>query len=29
LALTLDGVRMAGGPPLRVDVLDKALRIKV
>jgi diacylglycerol kinase (ATP) len=29
LALTLDGVRMPGGPPLRVDVLDKALRIKV
>lgn len=29
LGLTLDGVRMPGGPPLTVDVLDKALRIKV
>ena len=29
LALALDGCRMAGGPPLTVDVLRKALRVKV
>jgi diacylglycerol kinase (ATP) len=29
LALALDGVRAPGGPPLTVDVLGKALRIKV
>jgi diacylglycerol kinase (ATP) len=29
LALALDGVRAAGGPPLAVDVLEQALRIKV
>jgi len=29
LTLTLDGVRAAGGPPLQVDVLERALRVKV
>jgi diacylglycerol kinase (ATP) len=29
LALALDGQRMAGGPPLAVDVLAKVLRVKV
>jgi diacylglycerol kinase (ATP) len=29
LALALDGRRMAGGPPLAVDVLPKVLRVKV
>jgi diacylglycerol kinase (ATP) len=29
LALTLDGVRVAGGPPLEVDLLPGALRVKV
>ncbi len=29
LALALDGCRMAGGPPLAVDVLRKVLRVKV
>ncbi|HEV3464358.1 MAG TPA: hypothetical protein VG846_10290, partial [Actinomycetota bacterium] len=29
LALTLDGWRAAGGPPVTVDVLERALRIKV
>jgi diacylglycerol kinase (ATP) len=29
LALALDGCRMAGGPPLAVDVLAKVLRVKV
>jgi diacylglycerol kinase family enzyme len=29
LVLALDGRRMAGGPPLAVDVLPKVLRVKV
>ena len=29
LTLSLDGVRMPGGPPLAVEVLDKVLRVKV
>jgi diacylglycerol kinase (ATP) len=29
LTLALDGVRVPGGPPLRADVLGKALRVKV
>jgi diacylglycerol kinase (ATP) len=29
LTLSLDGVRMPGGPPLTVEVLDKILRVKV
>jgi len=29
LALALDGCRMAGGPPLEVEVLRKVLRVKV
>jgi diacylglycerol kinase family enzyme len=29
LALTLDGWRAAGGPPVAVDIMERALRIKV
>jgi diacylglycerol kinase (ATP) len=29
LALVLDGVRAAGGPPVHIDVLEQVLRIKV
>jgi hypothetical protein len=29
VALTLDGWRAAGGPPLTVDVLEGVLRVKV
>ncbi len=29
LALALDGQRMAGGPPLTVDVLSRVLRVKI
>jgi diacylglycerol kinase family enzyme len=29
VALALDGWRAAGGPPLAVDVLEGALRVKV
>jgi diacylglycerol kinase (ATP) len=29
MALVLDGWRAAGGPPVRIDVMERALRVKV